>query len=61
MSAIDWGGLLRAAARMGVSPEDFWRMSVREWRLMTRGDDVIAMSRADLAELMQAYPDRQGD
>ena len=30
-----WGGMLRAAARLGLGPEAFWRLSLREWRMLT--------------------------
>lgn len=44
-----------AAARMGISPEQFWRMSLKEWRLMTRDGDAMAPS--ELAALAERFPD----
>ena len=28
---------MQAAARMGVAPEGFWRLSLKEWRMLTAG------------------------
>ena len=28
---------MQAAARMGVGPEGFWRLSLKEWRMLTGG------------------------
>nr|WP_321510039.1 phage tail assembly chaperone [uncultured Hyphomonas sp.] len=51
-----WRDMLRAALSAGITPDAFWRLSLREWRWLAgeRGD---AMSRAQLAALMGAYPD----
>ena len=51
-----WRDMLRAALAAGITPDAFWRLSLREWRWLAgeRGD---AMSRGQLAALMGAYPD----
>ncbi|WP_422120042.1 phage tail assembly chaperone [Hyphomonas oceanitis] len=45
----------RAALRAGVGPEDFWRLSVREWRWLAGAGE--GMSGTRLGELMAAFPD----
>jgi uncharacterized phage protein (TIGR02216 family) len=53
-----WGEMLRAAMRMGVAPEAFWRLSLREWRMLTETPRGAApMARAGLAKLMEDWPD----
>ncbi len=53
----DWAGMLRAAVAMGISPEAFWRLSVREWRMLTVARGPRPMGRHDLDEMMRAWPD----
>lgn len=56
---LPWAGMMRAAARLGVAPEAFWRLSLREWRwLADVGGVAGAMGRAELEALMAAHPDR---
>lgn len=50
---------LHIAMRLGVPPQDFWRLSVIEWRAILQAADHAALSRADLAHLMGAYPDKE--
>lgn len=52
---LPWGEMLRAALALGIGPEAFWRLSVREWRWLSR--DGGAPSRGDLAAMMADYPD----
>jgi uncharacterized phage protein (TIGR02216 family) len=59
MSAIDWGGALRAALALGLTPDAFWRLSLAEWRLLTAAPP--AATRADLARLMADHPDGDPD
>ncbi len=49
--------MLRAAVAMGISPEAFWRLSVREWRMLTVARGPRPMGRHDLDEMMRAWPD----
>ena len=46
-----------AADRFGVAPEAFWRLSVREWRMLTAPAAAASMSRAALERLAAAWPD----
>jgi len=57
LEATPWAEWLRRALAAGLSPELFWRLSMREWRaLMARGDAVI-MPRATLDALRVQFPD----
>ncbi|MDZ4759641.1 MAG: phage tail assembly chaperone [Alphaproteobacteria bacterium] len=60
MSAMPWGALLRAAARMGIPPEAFWRMSLAEWRLMAGAGANAAMTRAELEEMERCMEGEHG-
>lgn len=56
---VRWGVALALAARLGVAPESFWRLSVAEWRaLATPAGQPGPLSRAQLDELMTNHPDR---
>ena len=53
-----WGEMLRAAARLGVGPVGFWRLSLREWRMLTeRPEGPAPMRREDLMRMAEAWPD----
>lgn len=57
LEATPWGETLRRALAAGLSPELFWRLSMRDWRaLMARGDAVV-MPRATLDALCAQFPD----
>ncbi|MGC6499681.1 MAG: phage tail assembly chaperone [Henriciella sp.] len=46
----------RLAGRFGLSPDAFWRLSLREWRWLCHGQGDLP-DRMRLAELMEACPD----
>lgn len=50
-----------AVERFGVTPEDFWRLSLREWRMLTATPGQAAMSRAELERLAERWPDGETD
>ena len=53
-----WAGMLQAAVRMGVTPEAFWRLSLREWRMLTTA--VVRagpLGRAAFEQLVGQWPD----
>jgi hypothetical protein len=52
---VDWAALLRAALAMGLHPEGFWKLSVREWRMLAQAPDVL--ERTELERLMANDPD----
>lgn len=54
---MSWAQPLRLAVRLGVPPEAFWRLSLKEWRVLTESPPVL--SRADLSALIARYPDEE--
>ncbi|MBI1186915.1 MAG: phage tail assembly chaperone [Alphaproteobacteria bacterium] len=55
--ATPWAPWLRAALAMGLAPPVFWRISLKEWRMLTLAEPRFA--RADLDALAARYPDTQ--
>jgi len=55
-----WPGMMRMAARLGVGPEAFWRLSLREWRWLTEAlEGERPMGRGELKRLTEAWPDER--
>ncbi|MFN3668406.1 MAG: phage tail assembly chaperone [Brevundimonas sp.] len=53
-----WAEMLRTAAQLGVGPEEFWRLSLREWRMLTeRPGGAASMGLGDLMRMAEAWPD----
>ena len=53
-----WAEMMQAAARMGVGPEGFWRLSLKEWRMLTQtARGTAPLGREGLARLMEVWPD----
>lgn len=53
-----WGGMLRAAARLGLGPEAFWRLSLREWLMLTeRPGGGLPIGRLDFERMAEVWPD----
>lgn len=58
MAETAWAGMLRSALALGVVPEAFWRLSLKEWRMLTSQAATTApMVRRELNDLMRASPD----
>ncbi len=59
-SGFDWPALMRAGMLgLGLRPDDFWRLTPAELRLMLgQGGDDVPMNRAGLEALRTAYPDK---
>ena len=61
---LDWPGLLRVGlGPLRLSPRDFWALTPQELRLMLgeAGEGQGPLRRADLDELLAAFPDgKQG-
>jgi uncharacterized phage protein (TIGR02216 family) len=57
MSRPDWFAALRAAARLGIGPRDFWQLSLIEWRAVVGPADARPLTRRALQILMADYPD----
>ncbi|WP_332659339.1 phage tail assembly chaperone [Brevundimonas sp.] len=50
--------MTRTAAMLGVAPEAFWRLSLKEWRMLTdRPASGAPMGRTDLVRMTEAWPD----
>jgi uncharacterized phage protein (TIGR02216 family) len=55
----DWPDLIRlAATRFAISPESFWRLSVKEWAALTKPPPSAALGRQDFDTLMNQHPDK---
>ena len=53
-----WGAMLRIAAQIGVAPDAFWRLSLKEWRMLTEAPGgAVPMGRTALEQLMEDWPD----
>ena len=53
-----WSEMMQAAARMGVGPEGFWRLSLKEWRMLTAGPAQAApLGRSELERMREMWPD----
>lgn len=49
---------MRTAAMLGVTPRAFWRLSLKEWRMLTEPQATgAAMGRADLLRMAEVWPD----
>ncbi len=55
----EWSALLRLALSLGIAPEAFWRLSWREWQMLTAVSTPMPLSRADFDALMARFPDEQ--
>lgn len=53
-----WAEMLQAGVRMGVAPEAFWRLSLREWRMLATGVAQDGpLGRAAFEQLAGQWPD----
>lgn len=58
MAETNWGTMLRIAVSLGVGPEGFWRLSLKEWRMLTaRPDAARPMGRGEMEAMARAWPD----
>ena len=57
-----WGAMLRAALALGVAPEAFWRLSLKEWRMLTEpAGGGTSLDRAGFDALAVRWPDDGAD
>ena len=50
--------MLRTALALGVMPEAFWRLSIREWRMLTERPGAVGpMGRGEMERLSERWPD----
>ena len=53
-----WPEMLRAAVAVGVTAEAFWRLSLREWRMLAGASATSApLGRGEFERLAEAWPD----
>jgi len=58
MQAWPFDFWLKTAVRgFGLTPADFWDMSVRDWLALLSGEGAQGLARTDLSILMNTYPD----
>ena len=55
MSGLPWPHLLQAANQIGLTPVQFWALSVFEWRSLMGDGQGLPYGRLD--ELCRAFPD----
>lgn len=60
---IDWPGLMLAGlGHLGLQPDQFWRLSPVELRIMLGAEGAVPpLTKARLDELAAAYPDQGKD
>jgi len=58
---VSWSEPLRLAVRLGVPPEAFWRLSLKEWRALTETPPAPVLTRPGLTALIARYPDEDPD
>lgn len=54
-----WSAPLRLALSLGLAPEAFWRLSLKEWRALMEAPPAPVLTRADLSALIDRYPDEE--
>ncbi len=52
-----WPAMFRAALQLGVAPQNFWGLSLREWRWLA-APAANALSRTAFADLTERFPDQ---
>lgn len=46
-----------AVIRFGISPDAFWKLSLHDWRSLTRTEGMTPLPREAFDALRSAYPD----
>ncbi len=54
-----WDAALRLAVSLGLAPDAFWRLSLREWRALTARPAAPGLDRAALDALIARFPDEE--
>lgn len=53
-----WSAMLRTAALLGLEPQAFWRLSLREWRMLTEAPAASPpLGRSEFQRMAEAWPD----
>ena len=54
----EWAVRLRWALSVGLAPDTFWRLSLKEWRMLTAGPVQAApLGRGELEAMVGLWPD----
>lgn len=53
---LPWAEMMRAATAIGVSPQMFWQLSLKEWLWLSQSGPR-GMQRAEFETLLQEHPD----
>lgn len=53
---LPWAEMMKAAAAIGIAPQAFWQLSLREWLWLSQSG-ARGMHRDELDALLQEYPD----
>ena len=54
-----WAAPLRLALSLGLTPEAFLRLSLKEWRALTQVPPAPALNQTVLRDLIARYPDEE--
>lgn len=52
-----WRDMMVEAARFGLLPEGFWRLSLKEWRTLIQPSGGGALGRSAFERLAEGWPD----
>ena len=50
-----WASMVRAGLRLGITPEAFWRLSLKEWRMVTEAEPGPVLGRAEFERLLKEH------
>ena len=50
-----WADALRAGLRLGITPEQFWRLSLKEWRMLMDVAPSDVLGRAAFERLLREH------
>lgn len=57
---LPWAEMMRAAALIGISPDRFWQLSLKEWMWLSRPAGG-ALGRGGFEALAARFPDRKDE
>lgn len=62
MTTIPFDDWLRfAVLRLALPPSDFWRLSLKEWLVLTQSASAPPLRRDGLLALLKSHPDKNHD
>lgn len=54
-----WTAWLRVAVALGLGPDAFWRLSLREWRALISPISGAVLTRGQFDALAHQFPDQE--